>query len=181
MSTDAHKHVLFALDDEDDGDDGLGQVAPSGNPANEHAPKADEDARTSLGEDDGITTSKPPIGPRLKLKSTSASREAQFEADSDDLEEEMEYQEATVLHDQLGGPNRPRSASIPLIDRIPDRMRMSMDSLSTPIREGLRVATRAVPGWDGEGLPDWLKRGAGTFDGTVNMANSILGAGVVGE
>jgi sodium-coupled neutral amino acid transporter 11 len=29
-------------------------------------------------------------------------------------------------------------------------------------------------------MPDWLKRGAGVFDATVNMANSILGAGIVG-
>ncbi len=67
-----------------------------------------------------------------------------------------------------------------LIDRIPgqNRIRTSLDGLGHELRS-IRQSL-GVPGWDGEGLPDWLKRGAGVFDATVNMANSILGAGIVG-
>ncbi|KAN0060043.1 hypothetical protein ACQY0O_008016 [Thecaphora frezii] len=137
----------------------------------------------------------------LPIKSAAASKEAQFDADSDDLDDEddMVAIEASSLtpHPSQADPaaeahrhrrspqhTRERSGSLPsLIDRIPlpDRLRASMDGLGNDLRH-LRenLAAVGVPGWDGEGLPDWLKRGAGVFDATVNMANSILGAGIVG-
>jgi solute carrier family 38 (sodium-coupled neutral amino acid transporter), member 11 len=152
------KQVLFALDDE--------EVDTIGNGSNDF-----ED-----GEEEIPTSgAKYAIG----LKSNTLSKEHQFDADSDDLEDgDLAPNETDALNPSNSRGRRPSASrpSIPLIDRIPDRIRMSVDGLG----DGLIAARRAVPGWDGEGLPDWLKRGAGTFNGTVNMANSILGAGVVG-
>ncbi|EST05785.1 Amino acid transporter, transmembrane [Kalmanozyma brasiliensis GHG001] len=133
----------------------------------------------------------------LQLKSTTSSKEAQFDADSDDIDEQDDVvaiqasQIGLRSHDDplltsVGScsnhlPRRERGARRhSLIDRIPgqNRIRTSLDGLSHDLR-AIRQSL-GVPGWDGEGLPDWLKRGAGVFDGTVNMANSILGAGIVG-
>lgn len=46
--------------------------------------------------------------------------------------------------------------------------------------EGLEGVGQATGLTENGELPDWLKRGAGVFDATTNMANSILGAGIVG-
>ncbi|PWZ01627.1 hypothetical protein BCV70DRAFT_199059 [Testicularia cyperi] len=131
----------------------------------------------------------------LQLKSTHTSKEAQFEADSDDLDDEDDVvaieASSIALQRRENAPDRVPSSSTrsthsparthqPLIDRIPgsDRLRASVDGIGHELR-AMRQ-NLSVPGWDGEGLPDWLKRGAGVFDATVNMANSILGAGIVG-
>ncbi|KIS69728.1 uncharacterized protein UMAG_02253 [Mycosarcoma maydis] len=132
----------------------------------------------------------------LPLKSTTSSKEAQFEADSDDIDEEDDVVAIQASHIGLRSNDDPmytsvassstnyahrRSDAAPsLIDRIPgpSRIRASLDGLGHDIRS-IRQSL-GVPGWDGEGIPDWLKRGAGVFDATVNMANSILGAGIVG-
>lgn len=121
----------------------------------------------------------------LPLKSTTTSKEAQFEADSDDLEDDEDVVAIDASHIALHTNDQRRTGNTaqsrqPLVDRIPgsDRFRGSLDGLSNDIRH-IRQSL-GVPGWDGEGLPEWLKRGAGVFDATVNMANSILGAGIVG-
>lgn len=132
----------------------------------------------------------------LPLKSTTSSKEAQFEADSDDIDEEDDVVAIQSSHIGLRPSDNPMYTSIrsgsgdltrrdrdgtqTLIDRIPgqSRIRASLDGLGHDIR-AIRQSL-GVPGWDGEGIPDWLKRGAGVFDATVNMANSILGAGIVG-
>lgn len=134
--------------------------------------------------------------PALPLKSTTSSKEAQFEADSDDIDEQDDLVAIQASHIGLDSNDdriytsvaassgrharRDRAAGPSLIDRIPgpSRIRTSLDGLSHDLRS-IRQSL-GVPGWDGEGIPDWLKRGAGVFDGTVNMANSILGAGIVG-
>ncbi|KDN53558.1 hypothetical protein K437DRAFT_241754 [Tilletiaria anomala UBC 951] len=170
--------VLFALDD-DDGETGAAHDAWAGRSSTSESVS---DARPSDGGAPPVSAGAARYG--TGLKSTASSREAQFDLDSDELDDAdpLSFHPLDAASAVLGGNREGRqiSTSIPLIDRIPDRLQLSMDGLGTPIREGLRVASRAVPGWDGEGLPDWLKRGAGTFDGTVNMANSILGAGIVG-
>ena len=131
----------------------------------------------------------------LQLKSTTSSKEAQFEADSDDIDEEDDLVAIQSSHIGLRSTGHPMYTSLgsaadpsrrdrdgpqSLIDRIPgqSRIRASLDGLTHDIRS-IRHSL-GVPGWDGEGIPDWLKRGAGVFDATVNMANSILGAGIVG-
>ncbi|WFD31084.1 hypothetical protein MSPP1_002116 [Malassezia sp. CBS 17886] len=92
--------------------------------------------------------------PPLPLRSLQASKEAQFEADSDSLPEE----------DAVHVPRSP-------LGMRPDA---SADALPDAPRHALPHALPDAP------LPDWLRRGAGVFEGTVNMANSILGAGIVG-
>ncbi|CBQ70980.1 related to amino acid vacuolar transport protein AVT2 [Sporisorium reilianum SRZ2] len=133
----------------------------------------------------------------LPMKSTTSSKEAQFEADSDDIDDQddvVAIQASQIglrshndpIYTSIAGSSRGHSASQrndanpSLIDRIPgpNRIRASLDGLGHDIRS--LGQSLGVPGWDGEGIPDWLKRGAGVFDATVNMANSILGAGIVG-
>ncbi|KAK0554218.1 hypothetical protein OC846_000927 [Tilletia horrida] len=77
----------------------------------------------------------------------------------------------------------PRTPTTPtrLIDRIPlissAAGRGSLDSFGNELRQ---LRERHLPDWDPNDLPDWLRRSAGVLDSTWNMANSILGAGVVG-
>lgn len=131
------------------------------------------------------------------MKSTTSSKEAQFEADSDDIDDQDDVvviQASQIglrsnndpIYTSIAGSSRGHSSSrrddgaLSLIDRIPgpSRIRASLDGFGHDIRSISQ--SLGVPGWDGEGIPDWLKRGAGVFDATVNMANSILGAGIVG-
>nr|CDI56362.1 related to amino acid vacuolar transport protein AVT2 [Melanopsichium pennsylvanicum 4] len=136
-----------------------------------------------------------PIRTPMQLKSTTSSKEAQFEADSDDIDDEDDVVAIQASHIDLTSTensiytsngahdarsHRDRDGTHLLIDRIPGqgRFRASLDGLGHDIRSISQ--SLGVPGWDGEGIPDWLKRGAGVFDATVNMANSILGAGIVG-
>lgn len=163
--------TLFSLDDSSSND--IASFAQAG---------ADEDDPT-------ILNSKLNSSNRNKdrsaygLASTQSSREAQFDLDDDSLGSEDE--ERYLTSSNSNPPNRPRTDStnrissfgIPLADRIPVG-RPSLDGIGRNLRQ---AASQAVPGWDGEGLPDWLKRGGSIFEGTVNMANSILGAGIVGE
>ncbi|GAC98817.1 amino acid transporter [Pseudozyma hubeiensis SY62] len=175
----------FSYDDDDD------EVALPSTTSPPHASSSAEDA-------DLPSYSKTPPDTRTAphLKSTISSKEAQFEADSDDIDEEDDVVAIQASHIGLrsnDGPmytsvansssanaRRDRDSGPSLIDRIPGpvRFRASLDGLSHDIRS-IRQSL-GVPGWDGEGIPDWLKRGAGVFDATVNMANSILGAGIVG-
>lgn len=121
------------------------------------------------------------------LASTQSSREAQFDLDNDSIDSEDE-QRLNLISSQSNHPlspgNRSANGNGPtLMDRLANpivgqRGRQSLDDIGRNLRS---VASNAVPGWDGEGIPDWLKRGGSVFEGTVNMANSILGAGIVGE
>ncbi|SPO32175.1 related to amino acid vacuolar transport protein AVT2 [Ustilago trichophora] len=156
-------------------------------------------ASSSTSSDTDLPSYSGPAEPTrapLPLKSTTSSKEAQFEADSDDIDEEDDVVAIQSSHIGLRSSDNPMYASVrsgssdltrrdrdgaqTLIDRIPgqSRLRASLDGLGHDIR-AIRQSL-GVPGWDGEGIPDWLKRGAGVFDATVNMANSILGAGIVG-
>ncbi|SPO25161.1 related to amino acid vacuolar transport protein AVT2 [Ustilago trichophora] len=156
-------------------------------------------ASSSTSSDTDLPSYSGPAEPTrapLQLKSTTSSKEAQFEADSDDIDEEDDVVAIQSSHIGLRPsdnpmytsirrgsgdiPRRGRDGAQTLIDRIPgqSRIRASLDGLGHDIR-AIRQSL-GVPGWDGEGIPDWLKRGAGVFDATVNMANSILGAGIVG-
>lgn len=70
---------------------------------------------------------------------------------------------------------------------LPAGLRHSVDGiggniaeLRRNVMEGLEGVGQATGLTENGELPDWLKRGAGVFDATTNMANSILGAGIVG-
>ena len=176
----APDETIFSYDDDDDND------------SHTHPPPA------SARNADLPPYSNVAAHPRtpLPMKSTTSSKEAQYEADSDDIDDQDDV--VAIQASQIGlrsndgsrytpvagsSRDRPRSsreAAPSLIDRIPgpNRIRASLDGLGHDIRSISQ--SLGVPGWDGEGIPDWLKRGAGVFDATVNMANSILGAGIVG-
>lgn len=181
----SEERTIFSIDDDND-------EAPSSHPLGL--------GTSNVGHSDtdlpSYSTAAHPTRAPLPLKSTTTSKEAQFEADSDDIDEEddvVAIQSSHIgLHPREGpmytsvgtsdnhAPRRDRDGAQSLIDRIPghNRIRTSLDGLGNDIR--ILRQSLGVPGWDGEGMPDWLKRGAGVFDATVNMANSILGAGIVG-
>lgn len=110
----------------------------------------------------------PPRAP--PLRSTGASKEVVYDIDSDTLPEE----DSLVMPDDSIVPSVAESARLGM-GRVPyaSQSRTSLDMIGQRVRS----ISQAL---DPEQLPDWLRRGAGVFEGTVNMANSILGAGIVG-
>ncbi|WFD27864.1 hypothetical protein MNAN1_002872 [Malassezia nana] len=109
----------------------------------------------------------------LPMRSLNASKEAMFEADTDDIDDELVMPDPSVVPPLEGPPRFPSSA--PYLPGGP-ASHTSIDLLGQSVRQ----FSQALPAsWDPEQLPDWLRRGAGVFEGTVNMANSILGAGIV--
>ena len=124
---------------------------------------------------DGGPLSTPPDGRRFAppMRSLSASKEARFDIDSDDLDDSLAMPDPRFVPSMSNGfpyemnRNTPEAAA----------QRTSLDLIGQGVRQ---LSQSLPPSWDAEQLPDWLKRGAGVFEGTVNMANSILGAGIVG-
>lgn len=156
--------TLFSIDDED-GDDDANDSARYGS---SWTPSSSNDApRGSAGV--------------YGLKSTIPSREAEFDAASDTLSDD----DHTMDAESSRALNSSRGKAVPL----PSSIRQSVDVFGSNMSEFRRSVMEGVDqvgrstglrsGDDGE-LPDWLKRGAGVFDATTNMANSILGAGIVG-
>ncbi|CAO1628259.1 unnamed protein product [Parajaminaea phylloscopi] len=129
------------------------------------------------------TSSRAPYG----LKSTATSREAEFDAASDTLSEDGGSRLEETSRSILSSPSsRGRERSLPPLP-IPPSIRQSMDVLGSnmselrrSVLEGVEEVGRSTGLTEHGELPDWLKRGAGVFDATTNMANSILGAGIVG-
>lgn len=95
----------------------------------------------------------------LPLRSTATSKEILFDIDSDSLPDDTLTSPDPAIVPHLEGLGAPHE-------------RASVDR-----GQPLRSFSHAL---DPAQLPDWLRRGAGVFEGTVNMANSILGAGIVG-
>ncbi|CAD6969154.1 unnamed protein product, partial [Tilletia controversa] len=161
-------------------------------------------AEDSLDNDRSVRDVAPPATrPAYGVKWAQQAREAAFEADSDDLPagadvvpDDDDSDDATLqaLSVRQGTPvsrsrpndgagSQPETPTTPtrLIDRIPligtGGGRQSLDSFGNELRQ---LRERHLPDWDPNDLPDWLRRSAGVLDSTWNMANSILGAGVVG-
>lgn len=125
------------------------------------------------------------------LKSTIPSREAEYDAASDTLSDTDDAEQ----HDPSRTIFSPSSASSSRRDHrttmpslpFPTGLRQSVDvfgsnisDLRRTVLEGVEEVGRSTGLTENGELPDWLKRGAGVFDATTNMANSILGAGIVG-
>ncbi|WFC97009.1 hypothetical protein MBRA1_003676 [Malassezia brasiliensis] len=108
-----------------------------------------------------------PARPPLPMRSTAASKEAVYDLDSDSLSDS----DALAMSSTHMVPDE-AAWSWASAHAAPSRT--SLDALS----ERVRSLSSALG--DPDQLPDWLRRGAGVFEGTVNMANSILGAGIVG-
>lgn len=90
--------------------------------------------------------------PPVPLKSNIKSREAQFELDSDELPDDLDSSEPLLMEGLL--QSGARRGSLDLRRRVKDP--------------------------EGDEPPDWMARGAGLMAATSNMANSILGAGIIG-
>lgn len=108
-----------------------------------------------------------PARPPLPLRSTAASKEVVYDLDSDSLSDS----DALAMSSTHMVPDE-SAWSWATAHAAPSRT--SLDALS----ERVRSLSSALG--DPDQLPEWLRRGAGVFEGTVNMANSILGAGIVG-
>jgi len=107
------------------------------------------------------------------MRSLSASKEARFDIDSDDLDDSLAMPDPRFVPSISNGFPSSLNRSTP----EGATQRTSFDLIGHGVRQ---LSQSLPPSWDAEQLPDWLKRGAGVFEGTVNMANSILGAGIVG-
>ncbi|KAI3618569.1 hypothetical protein CBS9595_002932 [Malassezia furfur] len=108
-----------------------------------------------------------PARPPLPMRSTAASKEVVYDLDSDSLSDS----DALAMSSTHMVPDE-AAWSWATAHAAPSRT--SLDTIS----ERVRSLSSALG--DPDQLPDWLRRGAGIFEGTVNMANSILGAGIVG-
>lgn len=93
--------------------------------------------------------------PPKPLKSNIPSREAEFEADDDDLDE-LDPSEPLLMEGLIGSNAR----------------RADLDA-------GREARAKDLESGD-DGPPDWLTKGAGLLAGVANMSNSILGAGIIG-
>lgn len=95
------------------------------------------------------------------MRGTSTSEHTEFDMDSEEASDSLAFPDDSIVPplSHLGSSSA--------------HGRSSLDLLGQSVRQ----ISQAL---DAEQLPDWLRRGAGVFEGTVNMANSILGAGIVG-
>ncbi|KOS13707.1 amino acid transporter [Malassezia pachydermatis] len=136
--------------------------------------------RRASGEDEHFLPSHKADGSPISspTQAAQADKETLFEADSDGLNDDVlampdPSMVAPISAADADGHHSYREAGM--------ASRTSLDLIGQGMREGMRHISQALPPhWDAEQLPEWLRRGAGVFEGTVNMANSILGAGIVG-
>ncbi|KAJ7084400.1 amino acid transporter [Mycena belliarum] len=116
------------------------------------------------------------IGP--PLRSMVASRETEFEQDADEIEDSQDLEDA-----QVRVPRGYRDRSMPLLVGL-------FDSSASVSRGRLEVSVPLLringegfsqqPDVDLEELAAKRAAGGGLFDSIANMANSILGAGIIG-
>lgn len=154
-----NSHTLFEVDDSDEDDGILGDLnTPYTSRTNPHR------------------EAEPTGGPARKvapaLRSTIASRETEFELDPDELDDE-----STRSLDTPVGIRRNADQRMPLLVGLYDtsHSRRSLDA-SMPLhqRDGGEEHV------DLEDLAAKRTAGGGMFDSIANMANSILGAGIIG-
>ncbi|KAG0665668.1 hypothetical protein C6P46_006452 [Rhodotorula mucilaginosa] len=145
-------------------------VSPDGNGSSQDAYFHDDDYYEDTDEHQPVaSTSKLVHGdsresadlrhyPPRPLASSVSSREAQFDLDSEEIEEHDTSYEPLMeglVHSGL------RRASLDLRGEARRLKELELD------------AEEASP-------PDWLSRGGGIWAGIANMSNSILGAGIIG-
>lgn len=177
-SSSPHESTLFSIEDDDADPYGAPHVGNGGSSSLESNGKSKSE-RLAYG-----------------LKSTIPSREAEYDAASDTYSDDgnrddpteglgRSHSSARALLTSGSSSSSPRR---PLPTIIPSGIRQSVDGIGGNIAEFRRNVLEGLEGVgqatgltsDSGELPDWLKRGAGVFDATTNMANSILGAGIVG-
>lgn len=166
--------TIFNIQDDEDGEEADLSKGLNGHTNNK------DDTGILFDEDDNEAKSPSKKGGRAYgLKSTQSSREAEFDADDSDVEEE-ELQAALRSTDELNADvsSRSQRGGFRLMDHLPPAMNRARQSISDATGHDFRESLRRT--MESEELPDWLRRGAGILDSTWNMSNSILGAGVVG-
>ncbi|KAG8877637.1 hypothetical protein FRB97_003229 [Tulasnella sp. 331] len=151
-------------DDDDDDDDGEAFHSSLGLPPDYEPPAVE----------DGVARAPP------TLRSTVQSREAQFELDDDVLEGEISPADATMLSAARPGLQRNRSSNgqtMPLLVGLMDSS--ARRSLDLPMGVAIENGDRDLA-LDLEELAKRRNAGGGMVDSVANMANSILGAGIIG-
>ncbi|KAH9948991.1 amino acid transporter [Amylocystis lapponica] len=159
--------VLFTVDDDEDIESSslISVVDAEAQPKTGHSVRFQEDVQV--------------IGP--PLRSTMESREAEYDLDTDDLD--------GIALSQLEGSRRsissrstrhPRDQAVPLLVGLLDTAsaRRSLDG--TLHLDGPAETGGVVEEFDLDSLAAELHAGGGIFDSVANMANSILGAGIIG-
>ncbi|KAL0955916.1 hypothetical protein HGRIS_002107 [Hohenbuehelia grisea] len=144
--------IVFAVDDHDDVDEEHSALAEAQERKPEHGVRFQEDVQV--------------IAP--SLRSTISSREAEYELDTDDIDDEtMHDLESTSL-------GRRRDQSMPLLVGLVDASagRRSLDG-SIP----LHTDNGYLEGETLDEIAAKRQAGGGMIDSVANMANSILGAG----
>ncbi|KAH9832215.1 amino acid transporter [Rhodofomes roseus] len=120
----------------------------------------------------------------LPLRSTFESRETEYELDTDDLDGE-----AVAQLDTSHPPRSPRSPSsrhreqsVPLLVGLLDTASARRDTADGTLRleQNGVVLEEDGPRVDLEALAAKQSAGGGMLDSVANMANSILGAGIIG-
>ncbi|TCD71234.1 hypothetical protein EIP91_011712 [Steccherinum ochraceum] len=166
-----HDRVLFTVDDDDD------DVPESSALEAQDQPSASPKTPGHVRFQEEVQIIAP------SLRSTTTSREAEFDLDPDDLDdaalEQLEAEQRT--------PRTPRSGrhgdqTMPLLVGLQDiaTARRSLDG-------SLRLEHRGSDGdtytedVDLEDLAVKQSAGGGMLDSVANMANSILGAGIIGK
>ncbi|KAI0717196.1 amino acid transporter [Cerioporus squamosus] len=158
----AKDDVLFSVDDGEDEDDDDDELL--GEP-NGHA----EPGRPTVRFEENVQVIAPP------LRSTFQSRETEFELDTDELDGVAlsQLQATPQEHTSTRTGRRGRDQSMPLLVGLLDAssVRRSIDSPEDGYSQ---------PRIDLEELAAKRTAGGGLLDSVANMANSILGAGIIG-
>jgi len=161
-----HDRVLFSVQDDDDDE-------PESSALDEQLSSPHQKTPAHVRFQDEVQVIAPP------LRSTTSSREAEYELDSDDLDDaalaQLEAEQRTPRSGRHG------DQSMPLLVGLQDiaTARRSLDGT-------LQLESRGANGdsygddLDLEDLAAKKSAGGGLFDSIANMANSILGAGIIG-
>ncbi|KAH8107930.1 amino acid transporter [Cristinia sonorae] len=163
----ANNRVLFRVDDDDD--DQLESSALHGS----SSPVAKTPGHVRFQEEVQV------IAP--SLRSTTSSREAEYELDSDDLDDEALAQLEAEQRTPRSG--RRRDQTMPLLVGLQDiaSARRSVDGTLHLEPRGENGYSNSGDEVDLEDLAAKSSAGGGLLDSIANMANSILGAGIIGK
>ncbi|TFK44705.1 amino acid transporter [Crucibulum laeve] len=154
-------NTLFSVEDSDDEADNI-PLRSSKSTRGEHSVRFEESVHV--------------IAP--SLRSTQSSREAEYELDSDELDEAA-LRELETAH---GASRAGRDQSMPLLVGLYDSSasRRSLDTALPLHRTNVHNAIIGEDTIDLEEVAAKRTAGGGLVDSIANMANSILGAGIIG-
>ncbi|KAI0930309.1 hypothetical protein AcW1_009038 [Taiwanofungus camphoratus] len=157
--------ILFSVGDDEPEDSSPLSSPDSSQPKTGHSVRFQEDVQV--------------IGP--PLRSTFQSREAEYELDTDDLDGETLVQLETAQQHRPQHTGRHREQSVPLLVGLLDSAsaRRSADG-SLQLEHRNPNGDTPDENVDLDALAAKQLAGGGMLDSIANMANSILGAGIIG-